>query len=441
MNFKLKRVGTHNVLEMDLTKSTFPPVIEESEACMEQVVLAVTKARKVERIVLKGRRIREYDESQTEMVVEIANAVEKINVSKREILPSGCRIGADWIEFVQSLARTILKDPIGAYVELKRERRWQTIEYEREASEADAKCRLHYIKLLEQFSEVFENLRLISLVKPFVEGYKVGDRSLYRRVFRPGVRPNFTYTKLQAQYPSGEEIDSYKVGDSEVTLIRRPGNVRTFYHLLPPEFKLSEVEYNIIERLKERLMVYKPKSEDLVEPETIRDAVTNIAVDMLKEIQLEKRIKLDIKKLSGIITRETVGFGILEVLLSDENVQDISINAPLANPIFIYHADVEDCESNIYPTAEEAQAWAARLRLMSGRPLDESNPVLDTHIEFGDVRARVTAITRSLSPFGLSFSVRRHRAKPWTLPLFIKHGMLLPSFIACKASFKHKNLL
>ncbi|MBR9689373.1 MAG: type II/IV secretion system ATPase subunit [Candidatus Altiarchaeota archaeon] len=426
MDFKIKRVGGKNVLEMDLTKALFPPVVEESEACMEQVILAIRKARKVERIVLIGRRIREYEEDQAEMLVEISEIIDKVNVPAIQVKPRSCTIGSDWIEFTRALARTTIKDPIGAYVELRRERRWQNIEYERESSDRDAKCRLHYIKLLEKFEELFSNLQIIKRTKPYLEGYKVGDRSLYRRVFRPGVRPNFTYTKLQAQYPRGEEVDSYKVGDSEVTLIKRPNSVRMFYHLLPPEFKLSEVEYTLIEKMKERLMIYKPKSEDLIEPETIRAAVKNIAEDMLRDKERESRIKLDVKKLAGIITRETVGFGVLELLLSDDKVQDIAINAPLTNPIFVYHADAEDCESNIYPTVEETQAWAARLRLLSGRPLDESNPVLDTQIEFGDVRARVAAITRSLSPYGLSFSVRRHRGQPWTLPLFIEQGMISP---------------
>ena len=426
VDFKLKRIGGKNVLEMDLTRAPFPPVLEESEACMEQVILALKKARKVDRIVLVGRRIREYDETQTRMMRQVAEAVDKISVPVSDIPPRGCEIGEDWPGFVQALARTIIRDPVGAYVELRRERRWQEIEYEREPNERDAKCRLHYIKLLEKFLKVFEELEIIEVTKPLIEGYKVGDRSIYRKIIRPGVRPNFTYTKLQAQYPRGEEVDSYRVGDAEVTLIKRPGQVRMFYHLLPPEFKLSEVEYNIVERMKERLMAYKPKSGELVEPETIREAVRNIAVDMLKEKERTGHVKLDIEKLAGIITRETVGFGILELLLTDEKVQDITVNAPLTNPIFVYHADAEDCETNIYPTVEETQAWAARLRLLSGRPLDESNPVLDTQIEFGNVRARVAAITRSLSPFGLSFAIRRHRAKPWTLPLFIQNKMLSP---------------
>lgn len=426
MDFRLRRVESKDVIEMDLTKSVFPPVIEESEACMEQVINAIKKARKADRIVLIGRRIREYDESLTEMLSEIAAASEKINIPSEQIRPPGAEIGAEWVDFVKALARTIVRDPVGAYVELKREKRWQEIEYEREASEVNAKFRLKYVKILEEFVKIFEGLSLIQKTRIFLEGYKVGDRSIYRRVLHPGVRPNFTFTKLMAQYPAGEEIDSYKVGDAEVTLIERPGQVRTFYHLLPPEFKLSDVEYNIVEKLKERLMIYKPKSDELIDPDTIRDAVRNIAEDMLKEEETRHGIKLDIPKLSGIITRETVGFGILEILLSDPKVQDLSINAPLTNPIFIYHADAEDCESNIYPTVEETQAWAARLRLLSGRPLDESNPVLDTQIEFGDIRARVAAITQSLSPFGLSFSIRRHRARPWTLPLFIKEGMLSP---------------
>ncbi len=426
MKFKLRRVGGKNILEMDLTEVSFPPVIEESEACMEQVVLALRKARKVDRVVLIGRRIREYDEAQTRMLMEVAELSGKLSIPRNEIRAPGCELGEDWVRFVGALARTVVRDPVGAYVELRRERRWQEIEYERDESEADAKCRLRYIKLLNRLQEEFEKLRIISLTQRFLDGYKVGDRTIYRRVFRPGVRPNFTFTKLHAQYPPGEEVDSYKIGDAEVTIIRVPGKVRMFYHLLPPEFKLSEVEYNIIEEIKERLMAYKPKSEELIEPEATRNTIQNIAEDMLREREKEGRIRLDRKKLVDIIVRETVGFGVLELLLQDDRIQDIAINAPLRNPIYVYHADVEDCETNIYPTVEETQAWAARMRLMSGRPLDESNPVLDTEIEFGDIRARVAAITRSLSPFGLSFSIRRHREKPWTLPLFIKNRMVSP---------------
>jgi type IV secretory pathway ATPase VirB11/archaellum biosynthesis ATPase len=64
--------------------------------------------------------------------------------------------------------------------------------------------------------------------------------------------------------------------------------------------------------------------------------------------------------------------------------------------------------------------------MISGRPLDEANPILDTEIEIPQARARVGAIGQPLNPTGLAYSIRRHRDKPWTFPLFIKNGMMTP---------------
>jgi type IV secretory pathway ATPase VirB11/archaellum biosynthesis ATPase len=64
--------------------------------------------------------------------------------------------------------------------------------------------------------------------------------------------------------------------------------------------------------------------------------------------------------------------------------------------------------------------------MISGRPLDEANPILDTELILPAARARVAAITAPLNPTGLAFSLRRHRDKPWTLPLFINNKMLTP---------------
>ncbi len=429
MDYRLLRVGNERILQIDVSKAPFPPLIEESGLCMAEVVRIIKKVREVDRVVLLERKIREYDPFQTSLLKEIAEVSRELwqMFLPSRIRPRGCRIGSDWVAFIKRAFAKFPADPIGVFVELNRERRWAEIEAERAFTEEERKCLLAYVKFLRQVITKLSGLKLIKLVEPFLDGYKVGDRSIYKRVFRAVVRPNFTYTKLLARYPEGEEIDSYKVGNAEVTIIKIPGKVRLFYHLLPPEFKLSEIEYEIIEGVKATLEEFKPKSPELIEPEAIRETVFNIALDIIAEEEERRGIKLEKEKLAEIVTRETVGFGVLELLLQDERVQDITINAPYVNPVFVYHADAEDCETNIYPTPEEARAWAARLRLYSGRPLDESNPVLDTEIEIGKgIRARVAAVTKSFSPFGLSFAIRRHRAKPWTLPLFIKVKMLSP---------------
>ncbi|MGV8142451.1 MAG: ATPase, T2SS/T4P/T4SS family [Candidatus Pacearchaeota archaeon] len=133
--------------------------------------------------------------------------------------------------------------------------------------------------------------------------------------------------------------------------------------------------------------------------------------------------------------RQTIGFGLIEVLLFDNNLQDIFLNAPIAqNPVFVRHAKYGDCVTNILPSYEDADSWSAKLRLQSGRPLDEANPILDTDLFFGNVRARVAAIQKPLSPQGIAYALRRHRDDPWTLPLFI-HNKMINSFTAGLISF------
>ncbi|KKL15972.1 hypothetical protein LCGC14_2500240, partial [marine sediment metagenome] len=151
-----------------------------------------------------------------------------------------------------------------------------------------------------------------------------------------------------------------------------------------------------------------------------------------------KGIKLsyaDLNKLATILVRHTIGFGLIEVLLKDKKLQDISLNAPISMiPIFVKHQDYDECLTNIIPSQEDVNSWAAKFRMISGRPLDEANPILDTQLEIGKIRARISIIQRPLSPDGLAYAIRRHREEPWTLPLFIQNKMINP-FAAGLLSF------
>ena len=80
--------------------------------------------------------------------------------------------------------------------------------------------------------------------------------------------------------------------------------------------------------------------------------------------------------------------------------------------------------TNILPSQEDIDSWAAKFRLISGRPLDEANPILDTQLEIGKIRARIAIIQRPLSPDGIAYAIRRHREEPWTFPLFIQNRMI-----------------
>jgi type IV secretory pathway ATPase VirB11/archaellum biosynthesis ATPase len=302
---------------------------------------------------------------------------------------------------------------------------------EKAISEEEERSIKQYVNLLEYITRLLEKTKLVTLVKPYLAGYRIWDREIYRRIFSPTIKPDFMFAKLMANYPAeGEEIDSYSVGNTEVTLFKLPDMIQPLYHIVPPEFRLAEDKYEILDTARKIIAEHKPKKEEFVDPERIRQVFFNIGHDLIEELTDYRNIRLrakDMDELTNILVRYTIGFGLIEVLLQDEKLQDVTINSPLGqSPMFIVHQDYDDCRTNIIPTITEGDSWASKLRMISGRPLDEANPILDTELIIPGARARVAVVSSPLNPTGLAYAFRRHRDKPWTLPLFMKNRMISP---------------
>ena len=247
----------------------------------------------------------------------------------------------------------------------------------------------------------------------------------------PSTRPNFMFTKYMITPPEGgRSVDRYTIGDTQVEIFKLPNVAQYFYYILPPEFKLSDEKYAVLDAARRYMAAHRPTTAEFVKSERVRDIFFNIGRDTIRDTADGMGVHLsanEVKQLADILTRYTAGFGVLELLLADEHVQDLYINSPIeTQPILVYHGNWGECKTNLIPTREDAEAWATRLRIMSGRPLDEANPVLDVDISLPEGKARFAVITRTLSPEGLGFAIRRHRYKPWTLPLFIKNKMITP---------------
>lgn len=433
--FKVRSEAGENVLDVDCFGDPYGASIEDSDVTMSRIITQLTQLRDVDRIIMRERRIFEYGPDQTRLLKQIADVVKFIRNSsdifsiEAMIMPGHSRCIGDRFMFVQSLITSdLLRDPVKAYEDVSSRLRGEKLLLEREP-ESHKACRQRWVTVLEKILGLLEKTDLIKILKPDIG--KVTGRRIYASVFRPMVRPNFTFTRLMAEYPrNGELLYDYRVGDAQVTIFRIPDAVRLFYHIMPPEFRLTEEQMLVLDGARTVMAQHKPKADELLEPERVRSVFFDIASDMIAEHSSKIGAKFKGKEnemLANILVRETAGFGVLELILQDDKVQDVTVNAPPGQaPVYVYHADAEDCESNVIPTLEEVESWAARLRLMSGRPLDQANPVLDTSLLLPGSRARVAAITQNLSPYGLAFAFRRHRDKPWTLPLFIKEGMISP---------------
>jgi flagellar protein FlaI len=409
------------------------PSIEDSEAAMAVVIDVLQEAKKAERVILAETRENEYDYEQVQMLHEIAAAYNKILnedklISINNMGPQMCEsLFPKRISDLQFLILEVLrKDPIGAYVRLQKMIAHEKISAEK-APPNSTQCYVDYVnKALLPIEKILSDCKLIQIAKPAIPTYKFGDRKIYRQIFHPLIRPNFMLTRYMTTYPKGgRPVEKYKIaGEITVEIFRVPGKVRYFYHVTPPEFRLTEDKYTILDSARRYLAAHKPTEKEFTEPEKAREVFMNIGRDLIRDISRNMGIDLGVKEieeLATILSRYTAGFGVLEVLLGDEKLQDIYINSPVGlTPIFVLHADYEECETNLIPTREDAESWATRFRMYSGRPLDEANPVLDTELNVPGGRARVAAITRTLSPEGLGYAFRRHRDKPWTLPLFIR---------------------
>jgi flagellar protein FlaI len=430
-----------NTLRVNCLGCVYGSNIEDFEPCMAMTIDKLAQNPGIERIVLAENRENEYNFEQTQLLADIANAYNKILNEDRllelsNLGPRGCeKFYPKRLSDLQFLVMEVLrKDPVGAYVKLNR-----MITMERAASRnaPDMKtrgCHEYYIQhALLAIKKTLESAKLIQMAMPGLKGHKPGDRKVYRKIFRPIVRPNFMLTRYIVMPPqTGRLVDKYNIGNISVEIFKVPGQVRHKYHIIPPEFRLSEEKYSILDTARRYLAEHRPTDRETSEPERAREIFTNIGRDLVKDIAGRLDIPLnkeEIDELAVILARYTAGFGVLELVLSDEKIQDVYINSPIGNtPLYVYHSDFEECETNVIPTKEDAEAWATRFRLYSGRPLDEANPVLDTELTVPGGRARVAAITRSLSPEGLAFALRRHRERPWTLPLFLKVKYFSPLY-------------
>ena len=438
-SYKVVREGEDKILRINCESYNNIPSLEDDALLMAKTCDILNEVGNVTKIVYVQKRDYEYDYSQTILIQEIAKLYAKL-IKQKDIFsyhalvfdPLCTKCVNGWYSDLRHIISDMLKsDPIGTYVLLKRMARDEKIKLEKILNERCIKCEQHYISILNYISSLLEKTKLISIVKPYLAGHRIGDREIYRRIFHSTIKPDFMFAKLMSTYPiEGEEIDSYSVGSTEITIFRLPDTVQYLYHVIPPEFKLSEDKYEILDIAKRVMAEHKPKKSEFVNPERMREVFSHVGSDLIEELADYKRIRLsssDIEELTNILVRYTVGFGLIEVLLEDDKVQDITINSPMGEiPIFLVHQDYGDCKTNIIPTSPEAESWASKLRMLSGRPLDEANPILDTELILPHAKARVAVIGPPLNPTGLAYAFRRHRDQPWTLPLFIQNRMINP---------------
>ena len=221
--------------------------------------------------------------------------------------------------------------------------------------------------------------------------------------------------------PKGVKIaDKYPLYEpfSQVVIIQDPKTGEFKYVL--DELQLDTMERGIYNRILEMLLaeIQSPK-------ETISDPRKFFAQEA-KKIVDKYRISLgwlpDVSwyKILYHAERDLVGFGKIDSLMRDPNIEDISCDG-VSKSVYIWHRTFESIETNVkFDNDEDLDNLVGKLVHMAGKHVSSAFPIVDASLP-GKHRLAV-AYRREITPFGTAFTIRKFREDPYSIIDLINIG-------------------
>ncbi|HUN08960.1 MAG TPA: CpaF family protein [Aggregatilineales bacterium] len=119
------------------------------------------------------------------------------------------------------------------------------------------------------------------------------------------------------------------------------------------------------------------------------------------------------------IVAEILGFGPLEILLSDDSITEIMVNGP--RNIFIEQKGMITRAPVAFENDEHVMRILDRIVAPLGRRVDESSPLVDARLPDG---SRVNAVIRPIALCGPTITIRKFSKKPLTVEDLIRFGSM-----------------
>jgi archaeal flagellar protein FlaI len=162
-------------------------------------------------------------------------------------------------------------------------------------------------------------------------------------------------------------------GNVGVQLDRASG--RLLYRVIEPT--MDAYECATLEKLKNMLQEETHISLAVLRQESSLEAyLTESIQKMVKRFKLDVS-KKSIEKFSYYIKRDFLGYGPVDVLIKDPNIEDVSCNGT-AIPIYVWHRLYESLPTNVsFASKIDLDTFITRLSYRSGHQISISNPILE----------------------------------------------------------------
>lgn len=215
-------------------------------------------------------------------------------------------------------------------------------------------------------------------------------------------------------------IDKYPLYEpfSQVVIVQEPKTGEHKYIL--DELQLDPLERGVFNRILEILLaeIVSPK-EEIADPR-------RFFAEEARKIVNKYRITLgwlpDVSwyKILYHAERDLVGFGKIDSLMRDPNIEDISCDG-VGKPVYIWHRTFESIETNLqFESDENLDNLVVKLVHMAGKHVSSAFPIVDASLP-GKHRLAV-AYRREITPFGTAFTIRKFREDPYSIIDLINIG-------------------
>lgn len=204
-------------------------------------------------------------------------------------------------------------------------------------------------------------------------------------------------------------------------------NDQTSEHLyiideLPLDMREKEV-YDRLQAVLEKELVVPREGQSLIE--AFNEQVPAIVEDHSKEFSVLDPIEL--KKVLYYLERDTAGFGKINALMFDLEIEDISCTG-FQKPLFLWHRRYENIRTNVEFGEEELNDFVMKLVHKAGKHVSLAFPIVDATLP-GKHRLAVS-YGKEVTPSGTSFTIRKFRSDPLTIIDLIKNETLTESMAA-----------
>ncbi|MFW6318312.1 MAG: type II/IV secretion system ATPase subunit [Halorubrum sp.] len=233
------------------------------------------------------------------------------------------------------------------------------------------------------------------------------------RPFRPGEDGPLASFAV----PDGErEVDRYWVNAPYAYVVVTHDDEESEHRYYAVEPDLDEFERDLLDRVVDDIrdpLLYREGS-GRTDEETLREELKGLLEGYGVECGMAT-----FHALAYYLYRDFRGYGKVDPLLNDRHIEDVSCDG-YDLPLFVYHDDYTDIETNVSFAKAELDNYVIRLAQQSGRHVSVGDPIVETTLPDGS-RAEL-ALGEEVTPRGSAFTIRQYAEDPFTPIDLVERG-------------------